>query len=149
MQVIFIQQVPGVAQRDEVREVKEGFALNYLLPQGLAVRATPERVAAVKAKAAARSQGEARARSQAEGWARQLAGQTVVLAAKASDQGTLYASISAPAVASAVREQLGVPLEPHQLALPQAIKSIGSHQVTAKLAPDLTATFSLTVNQAT
>ena len=82
MRVIFIQDIAGVAHRDQVREVSDGYALNFLLPKGLAVRANPEKIAAVALRAKAAEQTQVKARIQAEKYAIQLRGRAVTIEAR-------------------------------------------------------------------
>lgn len=148
MRVIFIQDVANVAYRDEVREVKEGYALNYLLPQGLAVRATPERLAVLKARVTARAAAEGRARSQAEGQLGQLKGKRVTVTARANEQGTLYAGVGPEVIAAAVKQQLGTQLEPHNFSLDQHLKSVGEHTVEISLGEGLGAKITVVITKA-
>lgn len=148
MKVIFTQDVAGVARRDEVREVKKGYATNYLLPQGLALRATPQLAALATTRRAAHQATQGKAQAQATIYAEQLKGKGVVVSGQASKQGTLYASIDAQTLAQAIRQQLGVPLSPTQLILPGHLKSIGSHEVTVDLGQGLRMNVAVTIKPA-
>lgn len=148
MQVIFTHDVIGVARRDEMREVKEGYALNYLLPQGLAMHATPQLVAAATARRTAHQAAQGKVQEQSTRYAEQLRGKGVVVTGKASAQGTLYASIDAQTLVQAIHQQLGVLLQPAQLVMPGHLKSIGKHEITADLGSGLRVSVAVTIKPA-
>lgn len=145
MRVIFTQDIPGVARRDQVREVSDGYAVNFLLPKGLAVKVTPERILAVAAKAKAEEQLAIKNQKQAENWSNQLRGRAVTILASASSEGTLYAGITATMLAQAINSQLKVPVMPNQIVLSQGLKKIGKWPVELKLWEDITATITVVV----
>lgn len=147
MKLIFIKDLPGVAKRDEVREVKEGFAINFLLPQKVALRATKALIESAKARAAAAVNSGVATRAKAEGWVAQLKGKTVTLSARASENGTLYAGVGPEAVASAIAAELHVPVEPGNVVLPAHLKALGSHSITITIA-GVSCAMSVNINQA-
>ncbi|MBM3695729.1 MAG: 50S ribosomal protein L9 [Actinobacteria bacterium] len=132
MRVVLIQDVAGVGLKGDVLEVAPGHARNYLLPRKLAVPSTPaaeERAAAIRR---ARLEAEERAREEAEQIAQSLAGQVVVVAARAADEGRLYGSIGARDVAEAVQKYTGVEVAPQHIDLRSPIKAIGLHEVRVR-----------------
>lgn len=146
MKVIFIQDVNGVAKRNTIREVANGFAVNYLLPRGLAVRATPEKIQALSQQQQSQAQQQAQEQSRAFQLAAALNGKTVTLTRPASSTGTLYAGITAAMVVEAVKQQLGVNLQPKQVSVSSHIKTVGQHQVMIHLSPQAKATLNLQIN---
>lgn len=143
MQVIFLRTV-GSTKPGIIREVADGYALNFLLPKGLAERATPQRLAELaQAAAGAIAQAQYRARA-AEALAAALRGKRVVVSAKASSTGTLYAAVSPAQVTSAIRSQLGVLVDVRQVQPIDHLKTTGEHQVRVGSAP--LPTVSLTVS---
>ncbi|MBI5466320.1 MAG: 50S ribosomal protein L9 [Candidatus Kerfeldbacteria bacterium] len=143
MKVIFTQEVTGVAHRDEVREVAEGYALNYLFPQGLAVRATPERLAALTQRSQAKQISSSRELEQAKSRAGELGGKVVTLACRASSAGKLYAAVTPDDAAQTMAEQLHLPLTASQIIINEHLKAIGDHQVTLKLHPQISVKITL------
>lgn len=133
MKVIFTQDVAGVARRDEVKEVAQGYALNYLLPRGLALRATPEKLSALAQHSKALEQAGSRELERAQAWAGELSGKTVTIEAKASPAGKLYAAIQPKALAQAISRELKVPVMPTQVRQFEPLKTIGNHPITLKL----------------
>jgi large subunit ribosomal protein L9 len=147
MRVIFTQEVAGVGKRDEVREVSDGYALNFLLPRGLAINATPQAEAAVVQRQARRVQSESRAAEQAQGYLSQLQGRVVVVKAKASPSGTLYAALTHEQVTDAVQAASKIPLLPNQI-VAEHLKTIGDHKVAVKLHKSVTANLTLRIQPA-
>ncbi|MEK7496961.1 MAG: 50S ribosomal protein L9 [Patescibacteria group bacterium] len=139
MRVIFIQDIAGVAHRDQVREVSDGYALNFLLPKGLAVRANPEKIAAVALRAKAAEQTQVKARIQAEKYAIQLRGRAVTIEARANESGTLYAGVTSADLAPIIKSQFKIDVKADQIVLAQPIKHLGKYQVELKLYEDVTA----------
>ena len=148
MKVIFIQEVDGVARRNDVREVADGYALNYLLPHGLAVRAKTERLQALSQQQRTQAQAQAREAERSRSLAGELKGKTVTLTRPASSTGTLYAAVSAETVAQAVADQLKVRLQPYQIVVPPHVKTVGNHQAQIKLTADVNVTFNLQIKPA-
>jgi len=145
MKVIFIQDVPSVAKRDEVKEVSNGYALNYLLPRGLAVRASSEKLQVLEQHALQREREASKSLAQVSSWAGQLAGKKIVILSKANEEGTLYASINTQAIAGVIKAQLGVSLKAEQIELKQHLKTIGDYVIVVKLSADLKVNISLTI----
>ncbi len=145
MKVIFSQDVTAVARRNDVKEVADGYALNYLLPRGLAQRATPAALAAVAQAGERKQRDESRAAAQAQGYRSQLQGRLVALAAKAAPSGTLYAGLTLERLVDAIQAATKVPIGASQLVLPGNPKAVGDYPVTVKLHGGLTAQLTIRV----
>jgi len=145
MEVILLERVQRLGQMGEVVRVRDGFARNFLLPQGKALRATE---ANRKRYESQRHDLEARnleRRSEAEQVATKLNGQSFVVVRQAAETGQLYGSVSTRDLAETM-EAAGFKVERSQVALNQPIKSIGLHTVAIVLHPEVEA--SVTVNVA-
>jgi len=141
--VILLERVTRLGQMGDVVRVKDGFARNYLLPQGKALRATD---ANRKQFESQRTQLEARnleRKSEAEQVAVKLNGQSFVVIRQAGETGHLYGSVSTRDIAEAVVAG-GFKVERNQVALNQPLKSIGLHSVAIALHPEVDTT--VTVN---
>ena len=145
MKVIFTQEVVGVAKRNEIKEVADGYALNYLLPHGLAVRLTAERLQAVMAKQQADSKAQTQALALAYGLAGQLKNKSVTMVRSTASTGTLYAAITPEAVAQALIEQLKIRLLPEQIIVPAHVKTVGDYNIQVNLHPQVKITMILHV----
>ena len=132
MQVILLERIGRLGQMGDVVTVKDGFARNYLLPQGKALRATE---ANRKRFERDRSQLEARdleLKSEAQAVSSKLDGRSFVVIRQAGDTGQLYGSVSTRDIAAAVTEG-GFSIERRQVMLDRPIKSLGLHDVRISL----------------
>ena len=144
MDLVLLERVEKLGQMGEVVAVKDGYARNYLLPQGKALRATKANLARFEAE---RAQLEARnleARKEAEGVAEKLDGQQFVVIRSASDTGSLYGSVSTRDVAEAATEA-GFSVERRQIVLERPIKELGLHPLRVVLHPEVSANISVNV----
>jgi large subunit ribosomal protein L9 len=135
--IVLRTDVDSVGKKGDVVEVADGFARNFLIPKGKAIRATEGVVAQGQSMRRARDIKDARDRDSAETIARKLVPAVVRITAKAGAEGKLFGSVTAADVVSAVAAQTGVELDRRQLHLTEAIKSLGTHQVPVKLHSDV------------
>ena len=136
MEVILLERVAKLGAMGEIVKVRPGFARNYLIPQGKALRATEE---ARKNFEASRAQLEAdnqARREEAEFRATEVDGLSVVVLRQASESSQLYGSVSARDIVEAF-DATGVKFLRSQVRLPQAIKILGIHEVTVALHPEV------------
>ncbi|HWG99388.1 MAG TPA: 50S ribosomal protein L9 [Pilimelia sp.] len=148
MKIILTQEVSGLGTPGDVVEVKDGYARNYLLPQGFAInwsKGAEKQVAVIRR---ARSAREIRDLGQATEVKGQLEGLKINLSARAGDGGRLFGSVTAAEVVDAVKAAGGPSLDRRRLELPGTIKSVGAYQVQVKLHPEVVAKFSLNVVKA-
>ena len=132
MQVILLERIGRLGQMGDVVTVKDGFARNFLLPQGKALRATD---ANRKHFETVRSQLEARnleLKSEAEGVSAKLNGKSFIVIRQAGDTGQLYGSVSTRDIADTVT-QGGFSIERRQVMLDRPIKALGVHEVRVQL----------------
>ncbi|HEX6785944.1 MAG TPA: 50S ribosomal protein L9, partial [Acidimicrobiales bacterium] len=129
--------VDGVGKRGDICDVSNGFARNFLLPRGLAIKATDGAVSQAASLRRARDLRDAEDRSAAAEVARALVARTITISAKAGAEGKLYGSVTAADITEAVAAQAGVELDRRKVALTEAIKVVGSHQVPVKLHSDV------------
>jgi large subunit ribosomal protein L9 len=137
MRVILRADIAEVGKRGDICDVSNGYARNFLLPRGLAIKATDGAVTQAGSMRRARDLRDAEDRSAAEEVARALVARTITITAKAGPEGKLYGSVTAADVTAAVAAQAGVELDRKKLHLPEAIKLLGSHQVPVKLHSDV------------
>jgi large subunit ribosomal protein L9 len=136
MKVLLLDDVYKLGRAGEVKKVAPGYARNYLMPQGLAVLATP---GAMKMAGRIKKQGEvkrAKINQELGGVAEQLAGKRFTFAAKASETRRLYGSINTQMIADVVSEEIGVTVEPRQIES-QPLRMLGKHNVAVRLTVDL------------
>ena len=136
MKVLLLEDVYKVGRAGEVKKVAPGYARNYLMPQGLAVLATP---GAMKMADRITKQGSvkrAKVNQELGGVAEQLEGKRFTFAAKASETRRLYGSINAQMIAETISEEIGVPVGAKQIDS-QPLRMLGRHNVAVRLTVDL------------
>jgi len=136
MKILLLEDVYKLGRAGDVKKVAPGYARNYLMPQGLAVLATP---GAVKQAGRIQKQGEikrAKVNQELGGVAEQLDGKRFTFAAKASETRRLYGSINMQMIAETVSEDIGVTVEAKQIES-QPLRMIGKHDVKVRLTVDL------------
>jgi len=144
MEVILLERVARLGQMGETVRVKDGFARNFLLPRGKALRATE---ANKKKFEGQRQQLEARnleLKKEAESVAAKLDGQSFVVIRQAGETGQLYGSVSGRDIAEAVTAA-GFTIGRNQIALIQPIKTLGVHKTPIQLHPEVTAGVTINV----
>ncbi|HET6468277.1 MAG TPA: 50S ribosomal protein L9 [Geminicoccaceae bacterium] len=144
MQVILLERVPKLGMMGEVVTVRSGYARNFLIPQGKALRATE---AARRDFERRRGQLEARnleRKQDAQKAAREIDGRSVTILRQASESSQLYGSVSTRDIAAAFTEA-GVALDRQQLLLEQPLKTLGIHEVVVALHPEVEVTVRVNV----
>ncbi len=132
MKVVFFEDVEGTARVGEIKEVKNGFARNYLLPRGIAGPTTKENLQ----RANALAQREARRQEKLDAEARTIAAKlenlTVAIEARVGETGRLFGSVTNRDIAAAIRSATGVELEHPQVLLPEPVRELGQRTVEIK-----------------
>ncbi|MEL6678547.1 MAG: 50S ribosomal protein L9 [Pseudomonadota bacterium] len=144
MDVVLLERVAKLGQIGDVVTVKQGYARNYLLPQGKALRATKANLAQFEAQ---RAQLEARnleTKKEAEDMAGRIDGQQFVIIRSASEAGSLYGSVTPRDAADAATEA-GFSVERRQIVLANPIKELGLHDMEVVLHPEVSATITVNV----
>ncbi len=130
MKVVLHAEVKDVGRRGDVVEVADGYARNYLIPTGKAMKASSGTEAQAEAMRRAWSQKNAKDREAAEEIATQVVSKPVTITARASADGKLFGSVSASEIAAALAEQTGVELD-RKMISDDHLKEIGTHTVMA------------------
>jgi large subunit ribosomal protein L9 len=137
LKVLFLQNVENVATAGEVKEVRPGFARNYLLPQRLAVAAAPGALKSLELQQASLRRKAEKALAELEALAERLNEGKVSLTAKAGDQGRLYGSVTTLDLAKAIEEQTGNLVDRRKIEIAEPIRQLGTYEVTVRLSKDL------------
>ena len=137
MKVILRSNVEGVGSTGDVVDVANGYAQNFLMPKGLAMRATQG--AANQAEAMQRSQElrDVKEQADAEELGQQLQAQTIAIQARGGQDDQLYGSVTTSEIAEAVQAQTGIVLDRRDMSLEQPIRTVGTHQVDMRLHSDV------------
>ena len=148
MDIILLERVAKLGQMGEVVSVKEGYARNFLLPQGKALRANAHNLKAFEDQKAQLEARNLETKAEAEALAGKLDGETFIVIRSASDGGNLYGSVTTRDAAEAATEA-GFSVDRKQVALIDPIKELGIHDVLVKLHPEVDATIKLNVARST
>lgn len=144
MQVILLERVAKLGQMGEVVNVKDGYARNFLLPQGKAMRASSANIKSFEAQKAQLEARNLETKKEAESLAAKLDGQTFVVIRSASDAGALYGSVTTRDAADAATAA-GFSVDRKQVVLDSPIKELGLHEVSVVLHPEVTVKIALNV----
>ncbi|MEM1383106.1 MAG: 50S ribosomal protein L9 [Pseudomonadota bacterium] len=144
MDVVLLERIDKLGQMGDVVAVKPGYARNFLLPQGKALRATKANLARFEAERAVLEARNLERKSEAERVAETLDGQQYVLIRSASESGSLYGSVNARDIADAATEG-GVTVERRQIVLDKPVKELGLHPIKVSLHPEVTVEIAINV----
>lgn len=144
MQVILLERVAKLGQMGDVVDVKNGYARNYLLPQGKALSASKANIETFENQKAQLEARNLESKKEAEDLAARLNGQQFVVIRSASDAGALYGSVTTRDTAD-VATQDGYSLDRKQVVIPRPIKELGLHEVSVVLHPEVEAVIALNV----
>ncbi len=133
MKVILRSDVDKLGRKGDVVTVADGFARNYLVPKGLAMKAGRGEAAQAGAMRRSREQREARDRESAEELSGRLAGVRISIPAKAGAEGRLFGSVTTADIAAAVVDATGIELDRRKVSLDEPIKTLGVHEVAIRL----------------
>jgi len=144
MKIILLDDVPKLGRRGEVRDVSDGYARNYLLPQKLALNATPGNLRNIETIKAAQESRAAKQHSEAGMQAQAIEALTFAQTRQASDEGRLFGSVGKADLA-AFLSQNGIEVERRRIVLDEPIKSLGEFSVPIRLHGDVTASLKVSV----
>ncbi len=145
MKLIVTQEVDGLGAPGDVVEVKDGYARNYLVPRGLAIRWTKGAAKQIDTIKKAREVRDVRDLSYAAEIKSQLEGLSVTLRAKAGASGRLFGAVSVADIAAAVTSSGGPEIDKRRIIVAEPIKSVGAHQVSVRVHEEVTATVNLEI----
>jgi large subunit ribosomal protein L9 len=148
MKVILTQEVRSLGSPGDVLDVSDGYARNFLIPRGLAHRATKGAMKQVDTIKRTRELREVRDREKADEIAAQLGALKVRVSAKAGDGGRLFGQVTPQAVADAITKAGGPKIDKRRLHFDGPIKSLGVHSASLRLHPEVEAQLRIEVNKA-
>ena len=144
MEVILLERVAKLGQMGEVVRVKDGFARNFLLPRGKALRATADNRAKFDGMKAELEARNLEAKAEATKVAEKIDGRNVIILRQASETGQLFGSVSVRDIMASFESE-GVMLSRSQVLLDHPIKTIGQHGVSIAVHPEVEVSVSVTV----
>ena len=144
MQIILMERVAKLGQMGDVVNVKQGYARNFLIPTGKALRASAANITSFEAQKAQLEARNLESKAEAESLASKLDGQRFVVIRSASDAGSLYGSVTTRDAADAATES-GFSIDKKQAILLAPIKELGLHALIVRLHPEVSANIELNV----
>jgi len=144
MKIVLRSNVDGLGSRGEVVDVADGYSRNYLIPKGLAMRATPGAEAEAQAMRRVEDLRNEQSRDAANALAQRIGATPMVIAARASEEGRLFGSVSATEIIGAAAHA-GIEIDRRVVQMDEPIKELGDHSVTLVLHPEVNMAISVSV----
>lgn len=146
MKVIVIKDTKNVGKKGDIKNVSDGYAKNFLIPNGIVMEATPANIRDLERKKAADAEKRAIDKASAEVLKAKLAEIETVLQTKAGEGGKVFGSITSKDISDALMTQHGIEIDKKKIVLENPIKQLGEYTITAKLYQEVTAEFKVIVN---
>ena len=145
MKIILNKSVDNLGNEGEIVTVKDGFARNYLIPQGIARNATEKNIIAIQKEIKIRELNEAKTRENMQALNKQLNKLSLKFELKAGEDDKLFGSVTSQMISDAISEQ-GYTVDKKEIEIPEPIKSLGKFVVFIKLSPELEAKIKIKVS---
>lgn len=145
MKVILLQDVKNLGKKNDLVEVAEGYARNYLIPRGLAAEASAANLRQREQTLKTQSRKRQREEDQARAIADKLKERTIVVTVKAGEGGRLFGSVTSADIARELERQLSVTVDKRRIELEEPIKAVGTYRIPVKLYPGVQATLAVQV----
>lgn len=145
MKVILLQDIKGTGKKNEIVNVSDGYARNFLFPKNMAKEASDASINEIKRQKAAADKLEAENKAAAVLKANELRNKIVILEAKCGDSGKLFGAITAAEVAEALKKQYQVDVDKRKIELKSSIKQVGEYELNVKLYSNISSPMKLVV----
>lgn len=145
MKIVLTRDVSNLGTKGSVVTVADGYARNYLIPRGLAMRATKGTIKQSEDMRRAREAAEARAIAHAEELKATLEGTVLYVAARVGKEGKLFGSVTTADIASALEQQKEVKVDRKHIELDEPIRHAGDHDISIRLHPEVACRLTVTV----
>jgi len=145
MRVVFLQDVPNVANAGEVRKVADGYGRNFLIPRKLAILADSSALGVAEEQLKMRARSRVKEGEEIVELANQLEGKEVVLKARAGAKDRLYGSITSADIADELKNSTGLTIDKRKIEIAEPIHQLGSYEVAVRLAKDVVPKIKVTV----
>lgn len=145
MKVVLLKDVKNMGKRDDILNVSDGYARNFLFPQKLAAEATPGTLKEIERKRAAQDAREAEMKAEAMAKAELLKNKVIVLQVKCGEKGRLYGSVTSAEVAEALEKQHGIKADKRKIDLGDPIRETGIREISVWLYSGITTKMKLDV----
>ena len=145
MKVVLLQDVKDLGKKEELVNVSDGYARNYLFPRKLAVEATSGKLKELEEKKNFEMKKKEKERQAAKELADKLGKLEINFKVKAGENGKLFGSITGKDVADAIKSQHKIDIDKKKVVLHDAIKALGTYQVEIKVYPEISAEINVKV----
>lgn len=146
MKVILTQDVKKLGTQGQVLEVSDGYARNFLLPQGLAEEANKTRLKEIQEKNLREEKKKNKEKENAEELKQKLNGQSLEIKVKTGGSDKLFGAVTAKEIAESLNEKFGVQIDKKKIELGEAIKHLGEYKIKVKIYPSVQAELSLIIS---
>ena len=147
MQIILLQDVKALGKKGEIVNVNDGYARNFILPKKLGVEASGKNLNDLKLQKANEEKVAQQLLDDARELGKKLEAGKVEVKIKVGDGGRAFGAVSSKEISAAVKEQMGYDVDKKKIQLKDAIKALGTHSVTVKLHPKVTASLKVIVTE--
>lgn len=145
MKVLLLQDVDNLGYAGDVKDVANGFGRNFLIPQQMAVLATPGALKQAETIRKAAEKRRAQEKADAEAIANQVGGLKLLFERRAGETSKLYGSVTSADIANEIQEKTGIEIDKRKVALPEPIRNLGEQEVTIKLMIDVSTNINVEV----
>ncbi len=145
MKVVFLKDVPRVAKAGEIKEVASGYGRNFLIPQELAMPASPQAISLAEAQRRAKARQQAESEAELLELARELEGKEITLEARVGAQEHLYGSVTNADIAAELESSAGLVVDKRKIELAEPIRELGGYEVAVRLAKEIVPKIKVTV----
>ncbi|NLV36719.1 MAG: 50S ribosomal protein L9 [Clostridiaceae bacterium] len=147
MKVILKQDVKGLGKTEDLVNVSDGYARNFLFPRGLAAEANASNINIMKTKKEAEKSKRARELAQAKELAERLKTTLVVIKTKSGESGKLFGSITSKDISDKLKKDFSIDIDKKKIVLPEPIKSTGSFEIEVKLYPEVSGKLTVKIEE--
>ncbi|MDD4290296.1 MAG: 50S ribosomal protein L9 [Patescibacteria group bacterium] len=133
MKVIFLKDVKNVAKKDDIKEVSNGYALNYLFPQKLAELADDKKIKQLEKQIYNAKQKQTKHEKNLDNLSNKISKIKITISVKANEEGHLFGGITAQDLSKILKEKHNIEISPSKIKLEHHIKTLGEHKIAIKL----------------
>lgn len=147
MKVILLEDVKGQGKKDDIVNVNDGYARNFLLPRKLAIEANDRVLNEIKSKKLALENQKLKEFETAKNLAKELASKNLIIKAKCGEGGKLFGSVTSKEVAEELFRTYKIDLDKRKILMEDTIKTLGDHTLEVKLYPEITVKINVRVEK--
>lgn len=147
MKILLIKDSAGLGTAGQIKEVADGFAKNFLIPQGLVLAASEQNLKAWQTKIAKIEKEKTKIKTEMEALAQKINQVKLVIQHRSAEENKLFGAVTSSEIAEALKSQANLEIDRKKIILEEPIKHLGKYQVPVKLEMEVSATINLTVEK--